>query len=118
MNSESFIKAIKIAVKNGTAKDVVDNIKNPLGRSPEPEIVKLSAWYNRLSNEDKLNIDNLLEQAVNYTIFGFLCVLDGVRAIEGKGEKGSLELYYVKGNDRILLNDSNEEFLHDIYNAE
>ena len=38
-------------------------------------------------------------------VFGFLCVLDGVRAIEDTEVKGQLKLYYEKENKSVLLND-------------
>ncbi|MDQ3816057.1 MAG: hypothetical protein M3362_00005 [Acidobacteriota bacterium] len=59
-----------------------------------------------------------MRDAVHASVFGFFCVLDGVRTIEGLGEKGSLELYYVSGATRVLLNNVGKEDLHDIYNGE
>jgi hypothetical protein len=44
-----------------------------------------------------------------------LTVLDGLRAIEDEGEKGTLELYFRKGGHSVLLNDSEDELLHDIF---
>ncbi len=66
-------------------------------------------------------VERAMRDAARGAVFGFFCVLDGVRAIEGPGSpgaKGSLELYYVSGSARELLNDSDKEYLHDIYNAE
>lgn len=48
--------------------------------------------------------------------FGFLCVLDGVRAIESVQDKGRLTLFYEKGQKKLLINDNKEDFLHDLFN--
>jgi hypothetical protein len=53
---------------------------------------------------------------VDRAIFGFLCVLDGVRAIEGARDKGRLVLFYDR-ESRVLLNNPDDEYLHDIYNS-
>jgi len=42
-----------------------------------------------------------LNDAAERAVFGFLCVLDGVRAIETGSEKGSLEIYYVNVDQRV-----------------
>ncbi len=48
-----------------------------------------------------------LDDVAEGVIFGVLCVLDGVRAIESGPDKGELELYYVKDGTRVLLNTRN-----------
>jgi hypothetical protein len=54
--------------------------------------------------------------AVDRSVFGFFCVIDGVRAIEDGPDKGRLELSYVKDGVR-LLNPPEGEMLHDIFNT-
>jgi len=44
-----------------------------------------------------------------------LAILDGVRPVEGAGEKGTFELTYEKQSTRILLNDPTQELLHDMF---
>ena len=51
-------------------------------------------------------------------LFSLFCVLDGVRTIEEKDPKGEFKLYYVNGEAKVLINDFDKEFLHDLYNAE
>ena len=58
-----------------------------------------------------------LDDVAEDVVFGVLCVLDGVRAIENGPDKGELELYYVKGESRVLLNDMKQCELHDIFQA-
>ena len=57
-----------------------------------------------------------LKDAAEAAIFGFFCVLDGARFIEDGPEKGDFELYYVKGDDRVLLNPPGDD-LHDIFQS-
>ncbi len=58
-----------------------------------------------------------LREVAESAVFGFFCVLDGVRVIEESPEKGDLELYYVKGEERNLLNNPNGGELHDLFNS-
>lgn len=62
-------------------------------------------------------IDTIIESWVNYSIFGFLCVLDGVRTVEDSEEKDEFEFYYVKDDQRVLLNPANGVFLQDLFNT-
>ena len=45
-------------------------------------------------------------------------MLDGVRAIEDEEDKGILKLYFEKDGNRVLINDPDQEFLHDLYKSE
>ncbi len=58
-----------------------------------------------------------LRESAEAAVFGFLCILDGVRVMEAGPNQGQLELYYVKGSEKILLNDPRQEELHNLFNA-
>ncbi len=58
-----------------------------------------------------------LDDVAEAVLFGVLCVLDGVREIENEPDNGELELYYVRGGARVLLNDVKQGELHDIFQA-
>ncbi|HMH34411.1 MAG TPA: hypothetical protein VK543_15345 [Puia sp.] len=118
MNQEEFINAIRVAVENSAVKSVETYLIKPPGRSPNIKLLALSDWYNKLSKKDQNMVLQVVKESVNTSIFGFLCVLDGVKAIGNSGEKGRLSLYYEKGQDRTLLNDFNDEFLHDLFSSE
>jgi len=50
-------------------------------------------------------------------VFGFFCVLDGVRVVEDGEDKGEFELLFRKGEVATRLNDPEGELLHDLYNT-
>ena len=56
--------------------------------------------------------------ASHHAVFGMLCVLDGVRAIEDEADKGSLRLTYSKNGQTKLLSPSDSDLLHDILNVQ
>jgi hypothetical protein len=121
MTAEQLIKDIKIYLSDGCIQDVLEELVTPTSQSPTSKEVSLSIWYNQLNDSQKDFIHYIIKESIENSIFGFLCILDGVRSIEDadkKGEKGDLELYYVKGQQRILLNNSDNEFLHDIFKSE
>lgn len=114
MNKEEFIDAIKTVVIKDSIKSVESNLIEPPGRAPEKKLLTLSEWFNKVSSEDRNMIMQLVKESVETSVFGFLCVIDGVRAIEDDDEKGKLNLYYEKGHKQILLNDPDDVYLHDL----
>ena len=118
MDSEELVSGIRRVVEDTSVSDCLGNYENPPGRVPSNELLELSRWYKGLADEDKEMVARAVRDAARASVFGFFCVLDGVRAIEGLGEEGSLELYYVDGPARVLLNEAGKEGLHDIYNSE
>ena len=117
MNSEEFVFIIKQVVEKNTIGDVLTNLVQTSGRSVDYKSKYLSEWYKDLDTEGKECVSQIIRESVSATLFGFFCVLDGVRAIENDTDKGTLELYFSKNGDKVLLNDFNNEFLHDIYNG-
>ena len=117
MDETSFIESIKLVLRAGTIKDVVKTIENPPGRLPNESLIKLSNWFNSLNEEEKILLRKVIELSVDSSIFGFLCILDGVRSIENDIDKGCFELYYKKGESKTLINDESKDLLHDLYNS-
>jgi len=88
MNTEEFIEAIRIAVINGSIEGLESNLVKPSGRNPDNDAIERSQWYNRLNNEDRIMVLKIIKEAVETSVFGFLCVLNVVRAIESTEAKG------------------------------
>ncbi|PWF21842.1 hypothetical protein [Corticimicrobacter populi] len=115
MNAEEFVEVIRREVRDSAVEGTVSILTAPPGRRPAPALLAMSAYYNSKSAEEQAMIRHLLEEVADSAVFGFFCVLDGVRAIEGMGEKGTLSLTYKKGDVEVCLNI--DEDLHDFYNA-
>lgn len=118
MNSNEFVESIKIGVEQSTFDGLKSLLENPPGRSPSKELVGLSDWYKSLDISDKENLHEIIRLATKHSIFGMLCIIDGVRQIESTYDKGELVLEFHKNGEIIRLNDPNEEFLHDIFNSD
>lgn len=117
MKAEEFIATVKQVVHDSAVKSVCSTLEAPPGRRPARRLTELSQWYHTLSPADRQRLSEVVQHAVHSSIFGFLSVLDGVRAIEYGPDKGSLELAFTRGTERQLLNDPEREFLHDIYQS-
>jgi hypothetical protein len=118
MNSTEFVDAIKRAVRDVAVEGMVKLYSNPPGRAPSQEIVETSKWYNSLDSRDKAMVQRVIKDSVDSAIFGLFSVLDGVRAVEFNPEdRGEFKLHWTKGKDQILLNDFDDEFLHELYNS-
>lgn len=114
MNAQEFVEAIKVAVLDSSIHSVKEYVTCPPGKSPKKELVELSEWFNNNTDENKKKILEVIKLSVESSVFGFLCVLDGVRAIEKTQDKGHLVLYFEKDGIRELLNDPEGDFLHDL----
>lgn len=114
MNTEEFVEIINLVVCNSTADDVISNLESPPGRQPDRELKELSVWFNSLDENAKVVVNQLIKMTSREAVKGFLCVLDGVRAIENQANKGQLELWYKRGEMKVNLNDPNGEMLHDL----
>lgn len=117
MDGSKFVEALKLAVEQPAVVGCLQQYKAPSGRRPSEDLVQLSEWFSSLSDTDRSMLEKALNDAVHASLFGLFCVLDGVRAIEGPQDRGDLELWHVKNGVRTLINDPNENMLHDEYNA-
>ena len=113
ITNEDFVNSIKEVVVETAFNSVKENLFRPPGKSPALRLIKMSEWYNKLNDSEKNILFQIIQESVDTAVFGFLCVLDGVRSFENEN-KGELKLYYEKGNEKILLNDKNSEYLHNL----
>ena len=119
MNTESFVDILKEVVRNSSVKSVETTLEYVPGRSPDRRLVELSTWYHSLAERDKYFLRQVVAESVDSALFGFLCVLDGVRAVEPDGNSGDFEVRYHRNGDSIVLSPNEEAgYLHDLYNAE
>lgn len=115
MNPEQFISALKVAVVRGANNSVLSLLNDPPGRKTAEKWIEMSTWFNSLSGKDKEMVQRIISESVESAVFGFLCVLDGVRAIEDDENKGELLLFFQKDGERILLNDPAGGNLHELF---
>jgi len=118
MQNTEFISAVRQHVRTRAISSTVQIISDPPGRAPKRDLVELSQWYKALDEHGKTMVRQLIERSVDISLFSILTVLDGISEIEDVDEQGSFKLYYVRGAEEILLNDPDETYLHDLYNAQ
>lgn len=116
MDAEKFVDVLNVVVKDAAVEDIVALLESPPGRKPSKELVDLSNFYNTQTDEVKGFINKIIKRTADDTLFGMLCVIDGVRAIEDDENKGELVLSYHKDNQSSVVLNADKD-LHDIYNA-
>lgn len=116
MNKFDFIKLLKIK-RDYLIEDVEENLECPPGRKPRERDVMLSSFYNSLNVDQRANIREIIIDSVDMAIFSLLCILDHVSFLENTEEKTTFELYASKDRSKVLLNDFDDDKLHDIYNS-
>jgi hypothetical protein len=118
MSPSEFVDAIKAEVRDAASADTISQIRTPSGRKPPEDTKRLSAWFNQLSEADQLAVAEVAAMASHNAVFGFLCVLDGVRPIHEGHQVGELHLSFVEeGKPIVRINPASGNPLHDLFNA-
>jgi hypothetical protein len=115
MDAKEFVTKIKRAVRDSAIDETIRVLQLPPGRRPRVELLKQANWYRSLSFEDQQMLTQVIANAVNRAVFGFLSVLDGVRVIEDDEKKGDFQLHYIK-NGSTLLNGPDAPMLYELFN--
>jgi len=102
MDGREFVQRLTIAVRDQAVSGTLANLTQPAGRNPGQESLDRSKWFNALDSQSRYLLQTCIRDAVDDTIFGMLCVLDGVRAITDCGSEGHLELHYVTDTSTVL----------------
>ena len=88
MNRSEFVEAVKHYVRDVAVQDVIAAYLEPPRRSPSRDLVQLSNWYNSQDESEKVMVNRVIKESVDAGLFGFFCVLDGVRALEKPEDRG------------------------------
>jgi hypothetical protein len=115
MDANNFAQIVR-EVRNDAINDTISFFTKPPGRKPRKRHLDISNWLNSLNNDDQYRVRELIKESIDTSLFGLLCILDGVRVIESEENRGHFKLFYYKDNQEILLNNPEKEDLHDIYN--
>jgi len=117
MTSQEFVSSIRLVAFEAAVESTLKAIQKPPGRRPTQALSALASWYDSLDDSDKQFVRDAIALAARQATFGMFAVLDGVRQIEDPGDRGVLELRYVRNGISTLLNDPKAEFLHDLFNT-
>jgi hypothetical protein len=118
MSPSEFVDSIKTEVRDASSSDTITQLRTPTGRRPAENLRRLSAWFNQLSESDQQTVAEIAAMASHNAVFGFLCVLDGVRPIQEGHQTGQLQLTFVESDKpSVRLNPATGDTLHDLLNA-
>lgn len=110
MNADEFAEGIYLVAYESAVQGVIKVLSQPPGRRPRPELVKLSVWFNGLSEGDQERLADVVRLAADHAIFGVLAVLDGVRVLD----EAHTEFELRTGNGTLV---NAEHDLHDAFRA-
>ncbi len=115
MDKQLFVELITKIVRDAGVEDCINLLSSPPGKKPPDWLVEISNWFNNLGESDREMVLKIIKFSMDTGIFGFFCVLDGVRKIDE--DNGHLTLLYSKENSELKINDSETEYLHEIFNS-
>lgn len=117
IDPDFFVRALKSECRDAAVIDCIASFSSPPGRRPRPELVQIAKWFAGLSDADRKMVEAAMAEAADATLFGVLCVIDGVRAIEAQEENAGFVLSAVRAGETTQIS-PNDTFLHDIYRSE
>ena len=117
MKSEEFVSALKLVIAEQGCEDLIDLLEDPPGRSPRKENVENSHWYNSLAPSNQDYVKRIILEALDLSVFQMLCVLDHVTFLDDSEEKTTWKLYAIKDEETHLINNPDDEELHNLYNS-
>lgn len=113
MTPEFFVESLEKHCRDGAVEDCIANLMKPPGRKPAESLVQLSSWFRALPPNDQEMVALAMKQSADATLFGVLCVIDGVRVIENGPEKSVFELSASRQGIRSVIS-PNTSNLHDL----
>jgi hypothetical protein len=117
MTPAFFVDALKQSCRDDAVEDCVAAFESPPGRRPREQLVTISRWFNGLSSADRQMVAAAMREASDATLFGVLCIIDGVRVIESETEKSEFKLTAIRGGTESQLSPS-DTYLHDLLRTE
>jgi len=117
MTPSEFVDALKTECADAAVSDCVRLFQSPPGRKPAQALVNLSNWYRGLDPADQANVVAALREAADATLFGVLCVIDGVRVVEDQPARSEFRLTATRNGSTFVISPG-PEYLHDILRAE
>ncbi|MEA9566268.1 hypothetical protein [Xanthomonas sp. WHRI 8932A] len=113
MTPGDFVKALKKECADTAVDDCVNLLNASPGRRSSQSLVSLSAWYRGLDPADQENVAAALAIAADATLFGVLCVIDGVRTIEDQPIKSEFMLTATCNGSTSIISPGPQD-LHDL----
>jgi hypothetical protein len=118
MTPEEFVAILRKVVLEAAVEATLANLQRPPGRRPKQALLDASALYQRLSDENRILLENVMRMTAHHAVFGLLAVLDGMRVVEDSPDKGNFRLTFQKGDLEWELNPSDGIPLHAILNQQ
>ena len=117
MDTEAFCDVLRSEVLESAAAATAKTLEDPPGREPDSSLVRLSAWFTQLQDRDRVMVRAVAWEAARHAVFGYCCVLDGVRAIEAGPDRGRLRLTYIDsgGGETVLAQRDGRSNLHEYF---
>lgn len=117
MTPDFFVDALKTHCRDAAVDDCASLFEHPPGRRLAAELAVLSNWFKTLSETDRESVISAMRMAADATLFGVLCVIDGVRVIEDGSDKSTFQVTATVGGATSVIS-PNDTFLHDLLRAE
>ena len=115
MNAVDFVDSIRTLVRDAAVVGAISLVERPPGRSPRADRMDLSAWYEALTEDDRLKVTRMLEMVAHGAVFGLLAVLDGSRTVVTQdGTPEYFELRHVHGANEEILSGPHGAVLHEL----
>jgi hypothetical protein len=113
MKPDDFVDVLKSQCRDAAVAGCLSLFEHPPGRKPNAELLRVSQWFHTLKPADREVLKLALMDVADSTLFGVLCVIDGVRSVEDTNEKSEFTLTATRKGEHSQISPSGT-FLHDL----
>lgn len=119
MNSREFVEIVRKRAAESAAQSTLEIVEAPVGNPQIDQWQVASHWYQQLDTQSKDSLRFLIGEAAKSAVFGFLCILDGVRMVSHEqtppiNGEFVLEFRTSQGSERLNAGWIDGPFLHDL----
>jgi len=119
MTSQEFVDFVRTRAAESAATSILENAETPPGDPPFVQWCEINRWYKQLDAQSMEKLRFLINEATKGAIFGFLCILDGVRVVSSEqvppiNGEFVLEFRTKENSNRLNAGWIDGPFLHDL----
>lgn len=91
--------------------DLIKTFTTPPRKRPRDQLVRISEWRARLSDDDRQILDEVIAESVRVALFGFFSVVDGARVVDEDVDRFIISALENDGG-KVALNEDSAIDLH------
>jgi len=114
MDTEQFLGLVEELVWRSAIDATIQNYISPPGRRPGKDLVRVSEWRSRMTDDEKKMLDEVIKESTRGALFDLFAMIDGVRKADNDIRRFVIYAQDEQGR-RVPINDDGAVHFHDYF---